>query len=104
GRSRRRRSSVSALIASATLAFSLGVLASLPLPGMALDQRVELREADEVEPVMGGDHRCVLTGRIAPELAPVPHVEAERLAVQRREVDDAVDHDRRAGNLAAGGA
>src|SRR5437867_1478114 len=70
---------------------------------MPLDQGIELREADEVKPVLDNDDRGELSGRIAPELVSVPDVEAERLAVQRREVDNAVDHARRARNLAPGG-
>src|SRR4051794_34143828 len=66
------------------------------------DQRVELRVADEVETPLRSDRRRVLPGGIAPHLLAVASVEAEGLPLQRREVDDAVDHARGAGNLAAG--
>src|SRR5919199_1734844 len=67
----------------------------------ALDQGVELRVADEVEAVLAGNHRGILAGRVPPHELAVSSVETERLPVQAREVDDTIDHDRRAGDLAA---
>src|SRR5438067_3024505 len=72
-----------------------------PAAGLA-DQRVQLRVADEVEAGLRGDGGGVLAGRIAPDLLAVPGVEAERPTVQRREVDDPVDHGRRSGDPAVG--
>src|SRR5437764_2813245 len=78
---------------SATLA---GALDGAP------DQRVELRVADEVEAALRRDRGRVLSRRVAPDHLAVPRIQPISAAREGREVDDAVDHARRAGDLAAG--
>ena len=66
------------------------------------DQRVQLRIADEIETALRGDRGRVLARRVAPNQLAVARIEPEGAARQRREVDQAVDHARGAGDLAAG--
>src|SRR5439155_101833 len=66
------------------------------------DQRVELRVADEVETALRGHHGRVLPRRVAPNDLAVARIEAVGAARERREVDDPVDHARRARDLAPG--
>src|SRR5512133_3139739 len=63
------------------------------------DQRVELRVADDVETTLRGHRGRVLPRRIAPDQLAVARIQPESAARQRREIDDPVDHARRAGDL-----
>src|SRR6478736_2236196 len=68
------------------------------LPGLT-DQRVELRVADDVETAFRGHRGRVLPRRVAPDQLAVARIQPKGAARQRREVDDPVDHARRAGDL-----
>src|SRR4051794_11671595 len=61
---------------------------------------VQLRVPHEVHPLRPGDDGRVLAVREAPDRLPRLHVEAVRAALQGREVDDAPEHGRRAGDRA----
>src|SRR5688572_21787475 len=94
-RSHTERRSTSRSASGSGVVSRLLTAATLPF-----DHAVDARVADEIEAIAVGHDARVLAVPERPEQPPVPRVERVRELVEGGEVDDAVQHGRRAGDVA----